>query len=258
MPTVAILEDNHAALSDMTLAIEQQAEHKSAFATVSEHSWALVFTASRCDDMNQWLSQHKVDVLICDLALPDGTGLSTIRHCRALHPDTEIMVCTIFDDDVNLFESLRSGANGYLLKNDITDSLIASLQQLQQGGAPMTPRIARRVLQELKPASAVHNISSTVQSPTIDCTGNTADTTHSAPDSVLAALTDIEQDTGILTKREAEILKLVSKGFKYNEISDILKISIHTVNTHLKNTYKKLHAESKSEAVYEARLLHLI
>jgi DNA-binding NarL/FixJ family response regulator len=132
------------------------------------------------------------------------------------------MVCTIFEDDEHLFESLRSGANGYLLKADISTKFVSALSQMMDGDAPMSPRIARRVLHQLSPTP------------------------------------DLPVTSSILTKKELEILSLIARGFKFLEISQMQGISIHTVHSHIKNIYKKLQVTSKNEAVYEARALKLI
>jgi DNA-binding NarL/FixJ family response regulator len=120
---------------------------------------------------------------------------------------------------MHLFESLRLGANGYLLKADIDVSLLSSVQQLIDGGSPMSPRIARRVLLQLHPPVPP----------------------------------EIEQPS-LLTPKELKVLALIARGFKYTEIANLQNISTHTVHSHLKNIYKKLHVSSKSEAIYEARL----
>lgn len=213
MPTLAILEDSPEALFDMLSAIAAAPQAK---------PWVVAHTASSCAQMNEWLNANPVDLLVCDLNLPDCSGVTTIRHCHALSPSTEIMVCTIFEDDEHLFESLRSGANGYLLKADISTKFVSALSQMMDGDAPMSPRIARRVLHQLSPTP------------------------------------DLPVTSSILTKKELDILSLIARGFKFLEISQMQGISIHTVHSHIKNIYKKLQVTSKNEAVYEARALKLI
>jgi DNA-binding NarL/FixJ family response regulator len=211
MPTVAILEDNNEALSVMRRALSTPDTLNS--------QWDIVFHTDLCETMIDWFKTHQADVFISDLGLPDQSGLEAVKKCKKLHPETEIIVCSVFDDDMHLFESLKLGANGYLLKADIDVSLNASLQQLMDGGSPMSPRIARRVLLQLHPPVAP----------------------------------ELEQPS-LLTPKELQVLALIARGFKYSEIATLQNLSTHTVHSHLKNIYKKLQVSSKSEAIYEARL----
>lgn len=215
MPTVAILEDN----------LESLASMKRVLTAVSavKKGWNIIFTTHLCQEMVLWLNLHDVDVLVSDLGLPDQSGLLAIKHCKEMHPSTEILVCSVFDDDMHLFESLKFGATGYLLKSDIDTTLLKSVQQLLDGGSPMSPRIARRVLLQLHPPTPQH----------------------------------IEQPS-LLTPKELQVLALIARGFKYNEIATLQNLSTHTVHTHLKNIYKKLQVSSRSEAIYEARANHYI
>ncbi len=210
MPTVAILEDNLESLASMRRVLGAS--------NAVKNGWTIVFTTHLCHEMILWLNTHEVDVLVSDLGLPDQSGLLAVKHCKETHPTTEILVCSVFDDDMHLFESLKYGATGYLLKPDIDTSLLKSVQQLLDGGSPMSPRIARRVLLQLHPPVAAH----------------------------------IEQPS-LLTPKELQVLALIARGFKYSEIATLQNLSTHTVHTHLKNVYKKLQVSSKSEAIYEAR-----
>jgi DNA-binding NarL/FixJ family response regulator len=210
MPTVAILEDNPDSLASMVRALSTPAAIK--------RDWTVVFTTHLCATMNQWLDGNEVDVLISDLGIPDQSGLLAIKHCKRVRPNTEIVVCSVFDDDLHLFDSLKFGANGYLLKSDIDTALFKSVQQLLEGGSPMSPRIARRVLQQLHPA---------------------------VPEDL--------PPPNILTPKELQVLALIARGFKYGEIATLQSLSVHTVHSHLKNIYKKLQVSSKSEAIFEAR-----
>ncbi len=210
MPTVAILEDSQDSLASMLRALDGRTGLKT--------PWQVVFTTHLCENMMNWLNQNEVDVLISDLGIPDQSGLVAIKHCKQVRPNTEIIVCSVFDDDIHLFDSLKFGANGYLLKSDIDTALLQSVQQLLDGGSPMSPRIARRVLQQLHPPVPPH----------------------------------IEQPS-LLTPKELQILALIARGFKYSEIATLQHLSTHTVHSHLKNIYKKLQVSSKSEAIFEAR-----
>jgi DNA-binding NarL/FixJ family response regulator len=210
VPTIAILEDTPESLAAMLRALSTPAARK--------QDWGVSYTTERCEQMIEWLRSNAVDVLISDLGLPDLSGLHAVQFCKTTRPSTEILVCTIFDDDAHLFESLKLGANGYLLKADIDTTLLNSVAQLIEGGSPMSPRIARRVLLQLHPPVAP----------------------------------EIEQPS-LLTPKELQVLALIARGFKYGEIAELQKLSTHTVHTHLKNIYKKLQVSSKSEAIFEAR-----
>jgi DNA-binding NarL/FixJ family response regulator len=223
MATVAILEDSPHAIASMRYALEAPAQALCL-------NWQLLQHCTHSAAMIEWLNQNPVDVLVCDLELPDFSGLAVIAHCAEHYPKTEIMVCTVFEDDSNIFESLRQGASGYILKSDITRSFTHSLDQIMQGGSPMSPKIARRILAHLNPKPALP------QSPT--------------------KLVNDAQLT--LTPKELEVLDLVSRGFRHAEIAQHMNVSVNTISTHAKNIYKKLQVNSKGEAVFEARQLGFI
>lgn len=212
MPTLAILEDSHEALEQMREAIS--------IAPLGRQP-DLVFHTTLCREMIAWLENHTVDVLICDLSLPDTSGLEAVRYCNATNPNTEIIVCTIFEDDAHIFESLKSGAVGYLLKADIGASFITAINQAFDGGSPMNSRIARRVLSLLNPTK----------------------TKHTEP---------------ILTEKEHLILIYMSRGYKNKEIADLTHTSPHTIHSHFKNIYRKLQVSSRTEALFEAQQLNIL
>jgi DNA-binding NarL/FixJ family response regulator len=150
---------------------------------------------------------------LVDLGLPGASGRAFVRELRALKPDVDAVVLTSFDDDDNVFEALRAGASGYLLKTSRPDEIAAALQEVLAGGAPMSPAIARRVVRSFSPQAAV-------VSP--------------------------------LTNRETEVLNLLVKGVSYPQIGEVLGISTNTVREHIKKTYRKLEVASKAEAAVEA------
>jgi DNA-binding NarL/FixJ family response regulator len=217
MPTLAILEDSALPLLQMREALSRYTQYQ------------LLYTSTQGAGMKTWLNSHAVDILVADLGLPDMSGVEVIKHCKTMQPSTEIMVCTIFEDDEHLFTSLQSGANAYLLKSDIEHVFIDSLNQLLAGGSPMSPSIARRVLRQL-------------QQPIEKPTAGGSNT----------------QVPPLLTHKELDVLNLLMRGFKYAEIAATLPCSPHTVNTHIKSIYKKLQVSSKTEAVFEARQLNIL
>ena len=153
------------------------------------------------------------DVIIMDIHLPAMSGIEAVLETKKRFPRTEVMMCTVFDDDEKVFDSLRAGACGYILKNTPLDQILMAVREVYAGGAPMTPRIARKVL------GVFHT-----------------DRKH--------ALAEEE-----LTKRELEILHLLGEGKSYQAVCDGLCISIRTVQSHVKNIYSKLQIHSKSEIV---------
>jgi DNA-binding NarL/FixJ family response regulator len=187
MPTQAILEDSALPLLQMREALSRHTQYQ------------LLYTSTQGADMKTWLNNHAVDILVADLGLPDMSGVEVIKHCKKVQANTEIMVCTIFEDDEHLFTSLQSGANAYLLKSDIEHAFIGSLNQLLAGGAPMSPSIARRVLKQLH-----------------------------QPSDKPAPLPSDKPEQSLLTHKELEVLNLLMRGFKYSEIATTLPCSPHT------------------------------
>ena len=184
--------------------------------------------ASACE----WLDTQEPDVLLCDLGLPDGSGIDVIRHARRLHPRCDCMVITMFGDEANVLASIAAGATGYLLKDESDDNLRASVLELRSGGSPMSPVIARKVITRLRSASA----------PGLP-----------APDERSAQGAEVT-----LSARETEVLDLISRGYTYAETAGHLSISVHTVQAHIKNIYGKLAVNSRTEAVFEAHKLGLL
>jgi DNA-binding NarL/FixJ family response regulator len=179
------------------------------------------------------LRRQSPDVLLVDLGLPDMSGLDVIRACAATHPECEIMVVTVFGDEQHIVESIESGATGYLHKDALPDDLVEQIKTLRAGGSPISPVIARQLLRRhFTPRSA-----GTV-------------TPHTGVNAF-----DIAEP---LSERERSVLELVAKGYTFPETARLLDISPHSVMTYVKRTYRKLHVNSKAEAVYEARKLGLL
>lgn len=190
----------------------------------AERLW-LAYSAGTVAEMVAWLRDNRVDVLLVDLGLPDGSGLQVISHCRKLAPGTEIMVISMFGDEANMMRAFEAGARGYLLKDGTEDDLADHVLSLNAGGSPMTPIIARQLLTRLSPAPAA------ASAPPGDAT---------------------------LTARERDILAKLARGYTYAETAEILGISPSTVQSHVKNIYSKLAVHSKTEAIHEARQLGLL
>ena len=157
------------------------------------------------------------DVLLCDLGLPDGSGITLIRASALRHPAADIMVITIFADQANVLASVKAGARGYLLKDEQFADCVEDIRNIRRGGSPISPIIARQLLAQLQPGNA-----------------------------------DAMPQWEGLSPREHEVLNLLARGFSNPEIAELLAISKLTVGTHVKNIYRKLEVNSRSEAVFEA------
>ena len=201
-------------------------------ATVSgDARLSLVGAATTVASARRWLndSRRKIDVLLVDLGLPDGSGLQLIADCRQWRPTTAIMVMTMFGDERHVFSALEAGASGYLLKSSEGHDIVDHILDLHAGGSPITPTVARLVLQRLRTPTA-----KATESPALATKNPSA-----APEEGLSA-------------REMEVLQLIAVGYSYAEIAQRLSISVHTVTTHIRRFYQKLQVHSRSAAVHAA------
>ncbi len=173
------------------------------------------------------LDAARPDVLLVDLGLPDASGISVIAHGRERHPDCDIMVVSVYGDERSVLASIEAGATGYLLKDDSEEDFVARILELKAGGSPITPIIARRLLQRFQ---------------------STAPATE-GEDTAAAAT---------LSAREREVLNLLARGFTYQEIAGLLDVSPHTVGTYVKRLYEKLQVHSRGEAVFEGQRMGLL
>jgi two-component system NarL family response regulator len=155
------------------------------------------------------------ELLLVDLGLPGISGVGFIEKAKQMMPSVEIMAHTIYDDRETVFAAIKAGASGYLLKGSTPREIVESLLTLHEGGAPMSPKIARKVIGEFQ------------------ATG--------------------PEEQYVCTAREKDILKGVEAGLAYKEIADKLTISPHTVHTHIKKIYDKLQARNRQEALIKAR-----
>ncbi|WP_136417787.1 response regulator transcription factor [Herbaspirillum sp. ST 5-3] len=208
---VLVVEDDAVTRKTLCLAIESAPELKllTAFDSVKP---ALA-----------WLETTQPDVLLTDLGLPDGSGIEIIHACTHRYPQTDIMVVTMSSDEANVLACIEAGASGYVLKDAGKMDIARAVLDLRNGGAPMSPTIARMVLAKVRDGKKT-------QAATFPTTG----------------------DTTSLTKREAAILDLIAQGDSYGEVAKLLSVSVGTVQTHIKNIYGKLAVHSRGEAVFEA------
>ena len=161
----------------------------------------------------QRISVEQPDVALVDIHLPGMSGIECVAKLKAQLPRLQVLMLTRYEQSDLIFNSIRAGASGYLLKNTPPAELIQAIEQVHAGGAPMSMQIARKVIDHFRQ----------IQQPA----------------------SEVEQ----LTSREQEILQLLAKGYYYKEISDSLGITYNTVRTHLQHIYEKLHVQSRTGAV---------
>ncbi|PCI10985.1 MAG: DNA-binding response regulator [Flavobacteriaceae bacterium] len=169
---------------------------------------------------------HNIDVILMDIQMPEMDGIKATEIVKRKHPQIKVIMLTVHDDDEYIFNSIKAGANGYLLKEIDPENLHKCILEVMNGGAPMSPSIALKTLNLLRNPSQFKNKN--------------------------------DQEKVELTKRETEILEQLSKGLNYNVISENLFISSGTVRKHIENIYKKLQVHNKMEAVIKGRKHNLI
>lgn len=170
---------------------------------------------SNCANVLAEMEQLKPQLVVMDIDMPDVNGIEGVQLIKNHFPDIKVLMYTVFDDDNRIFDCICAGADGYLLKGISPARLIQSLQELNEGGIPMSPFVAQKVFQHFRD--------------------------NKPP-----------QENFNLTNREKEILELLVKGNSYKMIADKTKISIDTVRKHLQNIYHKLHVNCGTEAVAKA------
>ena len=159
---------------------------------------------------------YEIDVVILDINLPGMDGISCLKALKPAMPNTQFMMCTVYQDDGHIFNALQSGASGYILKRMSPAGILEAIRDLHNGGSPMSSEIARKVVNSMQNK------------------GKTAEAFE------------------MLTDREMEILDLLAKGYLYKEIASKLFISTHTVRKHIYNIYGKLHVQNRTEALNKA------
>ncbi len=162
------------------------------------------------------MTKKDINVVLMDINLPGMDGIDCMKALKPAMPNTQIMMCTVYDDDDHIFNALQSGASGYILKRTSPAQILEAIRDLHEGGSPMSSEIARRVVgfmqKKGKPSKAVE----------------------------------------MLTNRETEILDFLAKGYLYKEIATELYISKETVKKHIHNIYNKLHVQTRTEALNKA------
>jgi DNA-binding NarL/FixJ family response regulator len=178
----------------------------------SDSRFCLLKSFENAEDAIAQLPLLNPDIVLTDINLPGKSGIDCITEIKNEIPETQFIMFTIYEDNDQVFEALKAGASGYILKNTTPEKIIESLIELNDGGSPMSPKIARKVLTSFN-VTTNNNVSE------------------------------------LISKREQEVLELLSKGFLYKEIADKLNITLSTVKRHLNHVYTKLQVQNKTEAI---------
>lgn len=204
------------------LIVEDHLETRDWLRSIVEEAFdkPVVHEAGTLEQTYLLLSEHTPSLALIDLSLPDGNGLDIVLHLQRQCSETLLVVTTIFDDDRHLFNALRAGASGYLLKDQPKSALVDSLSGILSGRPPLSPAIARRILRHFQQEKVP------VQTP--------------------------------LSEREEEVLLLLVKGFGRSEIAELLQVSVNTAASHIKSIYRKLNVSGRAEATMQAVKLGLV
>lgn len=231
------------------LVVEDDAEMREFFSASVMRCVELQLAASLSSvaEAMTWLDDdaNALDVLLTDLGLPDGSGLDVIRRAVALHPSCEPLVISMFGDEANVLASIEAGALGYIHKDSTPGDIAQTILDMRAGASPISPMIARRVLEKYR-----ENSKNSVKAEVAKTRGITTNEALCESDTV--------PTPALLSPREQEVLGLISRGFSYAEIARLKSVSVHTVQSHIKNLYAKLSVHSKSEAVFEATRMGLL
>jgi DNA-binding NarL/FixJ family response regulator len=203
--------------------VEDNASYRNALARVVNHQPGMTCeqTFSSCEDALAGLGPEKApDVILLDVRLPGMSGIDGIKRFRDAAPNVRILILTMFDDHEKVFKAICAGASGYLLKSSPQEKIAEAIGEALQGGCPMNAQVARLVLERF------------------------------------TALAPPSEDYG-LTDREREVLELMVNGLIKKEIADKLSLSYHTIDSHLRNIYQKLHVNTRAGAVVKAVREHL-
>ena len=200
-----IIFDDNDSLRDSVAMLLQESE-----------DFTLAGAYSHCIDVTDNVRNTKPDVVIMDIDMPGMNGIEGVKLIQSNFPSVQILMLTVFDDDEKVFAAIKAGASGYILKNTEPQNLLHAILEVYNGGAPMTPGIARKVLHQL------HDM---------------------VPE---------EKKDYHLSVREKEVLCLLVEGLSYKMIAGKLNITYDTVRAHMKKIYEKLHVASMTEAVAKA------
>ncbi|WP_026712204.1 response regulator [Flavobacterium filum] len=176
-------------------------------------SFKLLKSFTNAEEAIKEIPTLEPDIVLADINLPQKSGIECMREIKENCPDMQFIMFTIYEDSDQVFEALKAGASGYILKNTPPEKIVESLLELNEGGSPMSPKIARKVLNSFNVEPKKNKFND------------------------------------LLTKKEIEILEQLSKGYLYKEIAEKEHISISTVKTHLNHIYQKLQVQNRTEAI---------
>ena len=206
--SIIIFEDNDKLRESLSVLLNGLDEYK----VIGEYN--------NCNDAGTITRVYKPDVVLMDIDMPGDSGVVGVRMVKEANPHTAVIMYTILEDDEKLFQCLCNGANGYLLKKTSPSRLIEAIAEVMEGGAPMSPSIARKVLNSFQISRSNNKYA--------------------------------------LSEREMQVLQLLINGHSSKIIADQLNISFHTVRSHLKNIYTKLHVNCGKEAIAKALSEHIL
>jgi DNA-binding NarL/FixJ family response regulator len=201
---VVIFEDNKDIREGYSYLIKTNPEYELAGAFIN------------CDDIENIAARLKADVLLMDIEMPGTNGIEGVKRIRKTNSEIKIIMLTVFDDNKNVFEAIKAGASGYLLKKTAPSKIFDAIEDVLTGGAPMTAGIAAMVMQMLAKGYAPENK---------------------------------KTDDNNLTKREKEILTMLVNGYSYKVIAADLFITTHTIKTHIKHIYEKLQVQTRTDLI---------
>jgi len=204
MIKVMLYEDNPQLREGLTMLID------------GSDGFTVLASYKNCDNVTDEVEAWKPDVILMDIDMPGTNGIEGLKKIRARNTNVKILMLTVFDDNKNVFEAIRNGANGYVLKKTPPAKLLEYIEEAASGGAPMTASIATQVLKMFSQVNTLQN------------------------------------EEYNLSEREKQVLQLLVDGYSYKMIASEMFISIDTVRSHIKKIYEKLHVNSKSEAVAKA------
>lgn len=204
MIKVMLYEDNPQLREGLTMLID------------GSDGFTVLASYKNCDNVTDEVAAWSPDVILMDIDMPGTNGIEGLKKIRAINSNVKILMLTVFDDNKNVFDAIRNGANGYVLKKTPPAKLLEYIQEAASGGAPMTASIATQVLK------------------------------------MFSQITPSQNEDYNLSDREKQVLQLLVDGYSYKMIASEMFISIDTVRSHIKKIYEKLHVNSKSEAVAKA------
>jgi DNA-binding NarL/FixJ family response regulator len=204
MIKVMLYEDNPQLREGLTMLID------------GSDGFTVLASYKNCDHVTDEVAAWKPDVILMDIDMPGTNGIEGLKLIRAVNSEEKILMLTVFDDNKNVFEAIKNGANGYILKKTPPAKLLEYIEEAASGGAPMTASIATQVLK------------------------------------MFSQINNQQSEDYNLSDREKQVLQLLVDGYSYKMIAAEMFISIDTVRSHIKKIYEKLHVNSKSEAVAKA------